>query len=204
MSDLSIPVAQYLIFVHAMACFLVLFQHAFIGFRVSSSTDPHIKWAVWMCRVVPALQFPISAVRLYYMSMRVDPLPRPADYYIDFIWSPMLTIVLVWLLQLYLAKYCCKALKLTGVHHISSPIKPLYIFPTILIGVLSAAVFWPITEIFACNMFNMLVLTFIMATMFAVLEMAIFRYLYDGMIMITSYSWIWYVGTWIFFAYKAI
>lgn len=203
MTDITVSVAQYLVFVHMMACVLVLFQHILIGFKVNSATSKRIKYSIWMCRAIPLIQIPVSAVRLYYLSEPGKVLLRPVETYLDFVWSPMLTIILIWLIQLYLAKYCCRINKVTKPISISSPIKPVMLFPTFIAGITTSAVLWPLYDSFNYSAFSLIMGLFSVATVMSMFEMALFRYFHEGTIVITSYSWVWYVGTWVLFAYKA-
>lgn len=191
--------AQYLALLHAMACITVLYHFASIGFIIDKKTPKQIMAVLLACIVVPLIQVPLAIAKYYMLAAHAINVRAPIDYYLDFVWSPMMTLILIWLTQVYLGKYCPLVRRVQPAAPILSPIRPMYLLPILALGVASAFALslLPIE----CEALPLLV--FIGATGVSLFEGNIQRYRYSGAVVVTSYTWIWYVGTWLFFMFGA-
>lgn len=202
MDNLEVGLYRYLVTINAVACALVLYQHLILGLRPTKTTPRPAVHMIWACRIIPFIQLPISLVRAY-ISLSPDFSLRYAEYaYLDFVWSPMLTVVMIWLMQLYLAKRCCRISKLVTHNEVYATIRFVPIVIAVTLGIVSSAIGWQFIQHVGRGI-DMLIRFFAFgAILMALVETAIVRFLERGSVCLTNYSWLWLVGTWLYFIPK--
>lgn len=189
----AVHAAQYLIAIHTLACLTVLYQFSAVGLIIDKTTPRHVRALVYGCLTFPILQVGLSVVRFSLFGAPNAVLDHPFDYFVDFIWSPMLTVVLIWVAQLYLFKYCKQLKKIQPANRILSPVRPKPIIAAIMLGVLSGG-------LAQCSCFGehtMLLGMFLVANVLSFFELTVQRYIEKGALVVTSYTLIWYIGTWV-------
>lgn len=99
-------VFRYLVTVHAVTCYSALVQNLALRLRPTEESSLINKMMLWACVIVPIIQFPISVFRVVASLSPEFSLQNPLEAYLNFFWSPMCTIYLVWLVQVYMATKC--------------------------------------------------------------------------------------------------
>lgn len=195
----SAAMFRYLVIVHLIACCIVILQHLTIGFKHSSRETKELNWVLLFSLIVPTVQIPVSVARIWYTYSGEFLLLDPLLAYLDFFWSPMLTIVLIWLTQVYLAKECVRLRRFIPPSQIFAPIRVYYLLFTLAIGLLTSHVIFPLF-ILAGQPFDFFILILaLFAFASYTIEMSLMRYFRNGALCLTSYTWIWLIGTWLYF-----
>ena len=202
MDNLEVGLYRYLVTINAVACALVLYQHLILGLRPTKTTPRPAVHMIWACRIIPFIQLPISLVRAYISLSPDFSLRNPEYAYLDFVWSPMLTVVMIWLMQLYLAKRCCRISKLVTPNEVYATIRFVPIVIAVTLGIVSSAIGWQFIQHVGRGI-DMLIRFFAFgAILMALVETAIVRFIERGSVCLTNYSWLWLVGTWLYFIPK--
>lgn len=195
----SAAMFRYLVVVHLVACCIVILQHLTVGLKPTSRESKELNNMLFFSILVPFVQIPISLVRILYTYSEEFRLLDPLLAYLDFFWSPMLTIVLIWMTQVYVAKECLRVNRFVPPSQIYAPLRIYYLLATLLCGVLTSQIAFPI---FIANgqPFDALIRIFALLALIAyTLELALGRYFKNGVLCLTSYTWIWFIGTWLYF-----
>ena len=190
---------RYLVTVHAVACCLILYQYLMLGFRPNERSTKEVRHALLVCAGLPLVQLPVSLARMLYSLSPEFSIQSPMEAYLDFIWSPMLSVVLVWLMQFYLAKSSGRLTKFHPASAVYAPISSVKFILSLVLGYATSYLCWPLFKSFEYSLDIYTRVFGLAAIMFAMIEFAIHRFVARGMVSLTSYSWIWYIGTWIFF-----
>lgn len=99
-------VFRYLVTVHAVTCYVALTQNLALRLRPTDESSLVNKAILWACVLVPLLQMPVSVFRVVASLSPEFSLKNPVEAYLNFFWSPMCTIYIVWLVQVYMATKC--------------------------------------------------------------------------------------------------
>lgn len=201
---MNIALYQYLLSVHVVACFLVFYQHIMLGFSLEEQSNKSIRYVIIACRAVPLIQLPISAIRIWYSLSGEFVKEQPLDIYLDFVFSPMLTIALIWLMQLYLVKNCCCISKITLPKDIYAPIKVPRLAAFGALGYFLGMILYPLSIAHGISILQFIGIAFTSVTMIAMVEMAVIRFFHEGAIVITSNTLVTYFGSWVYFVHKVL
>ena len=190
---------RYLVTINAVACCLILYQYLMLGFRANERSTKHVRLALTVCVALPLIQLPVSLARVLYSYRPEFVILNPMDTYLDFFWSPMLSVVLVWLMQFYLAKSSGRVTKFHPASSVYAPISAVKFVFALVLGFATSYVCWPAMEAFGYSLDLFIRISAIAALMFSMIEFAIHRFIAKGLVSLTSYSWIWFIGTWVYF-----
>ena len=190
---------RYLLSVHALACFLVLQQHVLLGFRRNKSTTPLIKWVLRFCRAIPIIQLFVTLVRFSYTFNPQFKIGDTLNTFVDFVWSPMFTILLIWLMQVYLARTCNRISKFVPPQMVYTPINVVYITVSLGIGAVIGIGSTQLQSMYLWNFDLVARVLFAIALIIASFEMSITRYYLRGGMNLTSYTLFGYVGAFTYF-----
>jgi len=192
---------RYLIVVHSIACFIVLKQYFTVGFRVKKQfTHCTVKHGLWAALLVPVSQIPASIFR--YLSavdnkgLMIDPLQQ----YLDFFWSPMMTMFIVWLFQVYVSKFCFYMDRIVKNEEIVAFIMPHRLFLAFSCGTLTASV---LTLYSPCYDIIFRILIFV-ALALTSLEAITSKFILRGKTSLISYTLFWFFGTWAYFVWRLV
>ena len=194
----SILVYRYLLSVHALACLIVLFQHLLLGFIFNKESTKMVKAVVCFCLAIPLIQLVVTTSRFLYTFSEEFKIKSPLNTYIDFFWSPMCTIMLIWFVQLFLARTCNKVSKFVPPQMVQSPINGAKLLTSFVVGIfLGFGLIF--LQSWAEAPFDLLSrVAFSTAIVMSILESMIYRWRHRGGVTLTSYTIVGYFGT---FAY---
>lgn len=189
---------RYLIAVHSVTCYLVLTQALSLRLRPTEDSPAINKFMLWACILVPLVQFPVSIFRVVSSLAPEFCLKNPIEAYTNFFWSPMCTIYLVWLVQVFMATKCKTTLcRYDRSNIICKPRLIVWMF-FVLIGVVYSHLFYAYLGVVDNhNMDLQLRLTAFIALIFSQLEVS---YHHGAKkFSLVSYSLFFFVGTWLYF-----
>jgi hypothetical protein len=189
---------KYLIIIHSLACFLVIKQFFVVGFRSKKGrTSNQVKWALFAALLVPLSQIPASIFRYITAHNNNAVLTNPEQAYLDFFWSPMMTVFITWLFQVYISKFCFQIDRIVRQENIIAFLAPHKLVLAVLLGVLTAAIATQLTD---CHDITMRSIAYT-ALGFTTIESVASSYFHKGKTNLVSYTLFWVVGTWVYFAW---
>ena len=185
----------------AIGCIIFLITTAMLGMKISNGKRSR-KAAFWMTIVMPIFQFPASASRIFYSFTDSFTLAYPMAAYIDLLWSPICTLFIIWLYRKHLIRSCPARELDVARESIACRIDMKRIFAAFLAGFLTSLSLYLLLILESpqriVSLFYWLI-TFCAAG--AMAEIVLIRVIY-GRIALISYSWLWYLGAWVFFVTK--
>lgn len=189
---------RYLIVIHFFNCVVLLTQQLTVGLYPFKELPKQIFILIVFCLGIPLVQLGLSIIRIWCSYSPGFSLDDPLYGYLDFIWSPMFTIVILWVCSMYLSRTYTKALRHNIGTAIIAPIKAYYMLVATALG-------W-FTN-FICNIlftvnFNILLSFYILIAFSSYcIEFALYPYINNGKINLTTYTVFWFIGTWLYYIY---
>lgn len=194
----SAQLFRYLLTVHALACFLVIFQNMMLGLHLNKESTKQVKLALGLCWIVPIIQLPVTLVRFLYSFSAEFFTNSPMSLYLDFFWSPMCTIVLVWLLQFFISRMCVKVSKFVTPDLVYARVNMINVFTALAIGYVLgyAALEVQVAYDISFDVFSRV--AFPAVLVLSIFESVFFRFRNGGGLNLTSYIWFSYIGSFIY------
>ena len=189
---------KYLIIIHSLACFLIVKQFFVIGFREKPGKTPFpVCLALFAALLVPLSQIPASSFRYMTAASNKSIIEDPTQTYLDFFWSPMLTVFIVWLFQVFIAKFCFQVGRVVKQENIVAFLSPLKLSLAISAGFVTAALSLQVSDCL-----DIIMQTFAYVALgFTTIESVASSYILRGKTNLVSYTLFWLIGTWTFFVW---
>lgn len=191
-------VFRYMVAIHAITCFVVLLQNFALHLRPTEESRFVNKLILWGCLIVPAVQLPISIFRVVSSLAPEFSLKNPLEAYLNFFWSPMCTIYLVWLVQVYMATTCKTTLcRYDPKDVLASPNKITFAF-SVICGVIFSHLFYAYLGIMDNHNVDLqLRISVFLALIIVQLEASYHHGL--KRISLVSYGISFFAGSWVYF-----
>ena len=143
-------------------------------------------------------QIPASVFRYLAASSEGFYLKEPMQAYLDFFWSPMMTVFIVWLFEVYVARFCVHVDRIVKNDEVYAYILPHRLAAAVALGVAMAHI---AIHTGACNGTILRVFTFLAIAMTSV-ESVASRYILHGKTSMLSFTVFWFFGTWLYFLWR--
>jgi len=194
---------QYLLTVHLLGVAVLVAATLALGIRPSLNKghSSHTVMLLGVCYV--ASQIPITVVRLHVASQIGFKLANPVDAYINFMWSPMATVVLLWLYMSHMVSSCITCDMDVPKENIDAQPKLVLAGYAAALGIgFNYVVYDHVIPFFDLD--GMLVLRILFGTAVAIslLEIIYIRTRYNK-VRLFNFTWFAYIGTWLYLLAKA-
>lgn len=194
---------QYMITAHMLGCAVLVALTLALGVRPAFRNTSSANVVMLTGVMYIAAQIPVSVVRLHNASQLGFVLKDPVNTYINFLWSPMLTVVLLWLYISHMVSSCVSCDMDVPKENIDAEAKLPYAALAIIIGFFfNYVLYGMIVPAFCLDKLLILRVLFGTAIAIALLEIIYVRTRYNK-VMLFNFTWFMYLGTWAYLIAKA-
>ena len=195
---------QFQLTVHLLGCMVLVALTLALGVRpaLGKSNPAHLVMVASVLFI--AAQMPVTAARMYTASKTGFVLAAPMDAYINFLWSPMLTVVLLWLYTSHMVSSCVSCDIAVPRQNIDPAPHLDWATVAALIGALTNYVIYEkLVPIFDLDAFLVLRVLFGTAMAIALLEIIYVRTRHNK-VRLFNFTWFAYIGAWLYLIMKAL
>ena len=194
---------QYMITAHMLGCAVLVALTLALGVRPALRKTSSANMVMFAGVLYVVTQIPVSVVRLHAASLPGFKLADPITTYINFLWSPMLTVVLLWLYISHMVRSCISCDMDVPRENIDARAKLPYAAIALITGVCFNYVLYGTIIPFFC-LDRLLVLRVLFGTAIAIslLEIIYIRTRYNK-VQLFNFTWFMYLGTWAYLIVKA-
>lgn len=194
----NITIFKWQMAVHFVTCYSVIIILLALGVRAKCVENTKVAFAVYACICYLLVQFIVVAA----ISANIEGYMRYSDsnlhMMMDFLWSPMVSSVCVWLFITNVVKQCRLCVVDIPRRAIHARISYRKILAYMAIGVCSILMLYPVDIIFGARLNEDLLIRILTAfSAIGVVCELFYSRAKTNTISMTSVTWSWFVGTWI-------
>ena len=184
---------------HFLGCVLLLSFVLQIGVStVKGITPVRVRVLLWACYLVVVVQVPISGVRIFLAKQGSIAPSDPLVATLNFFWSPMCTLVIIWVLFKYIATSAPCVRRRILMERVSATINYHNSFAFMMAGVLFSYILDKSSILGAHPHTPSLYTCISIALATSILEQ-LYHAQIKKRVSLISYSWVWFLGTWLYF-----
>jgi hypothetical protein len=185
--------------VHVLGCFILALLTFAIGITPSKKPAHGTRIVAFAGILYIAVQMPVSLIRLHATMSPCFQIEDPIKAYINFFWSPMCTVIILWLYLSHAAHSCKTCRMMVSCQNIDPYFKEKRFLLMLLFGIgTSWCAYTQIGPFFDLHPEFILRVLFGISLACAPLEILYIRARYNK-IQFFSNTWIWYFGMWLYF-----
>jgi len=193
---------QYQLYAHLLGCVVIVALALATGLKPSKIRRHGSRLAVVGGFAFVFVQIPVTMLRMNTALSGEMSFVNPFDVYINFFWSPMCTVCILWLYLSHLASSCSQCEMAIPKTHVNPNPQWAKMGWCIAAGIgTSYIVHYVLAEKFSLDDMWLLRLMFGIAIAAAPLEIIFFR-ARKNEVRFFNYTWSWFLGTWLFFLPK--
>jgi hypothetical protein len=177
-------------------------QHCMLSCTGQKETPIRVVWLLTLCILFTIVHIPVTVYKLGNVLHHIEGSNITISNYIDFFWSPMMDMFLIWLVLRYILIYSHCTVPLEPRSYFYKKIKFYNVFVILITGFLSGYIF-KLLSIYLLWSMSYIGTLIIIATFIGYIFEQSRRNNIDDKFSVLSYSWIWIwgVGVYFFLAY---
>lgn len=194
-----VNVLRYQYYLHMLGCMVVFAMALATGMSPSAVRGHGSRLVCIIAAIFLAVQMPVSLIRFGMTYADGFTLTNPMKTYVNFMWSPMATVVLIWLYTSHLASSCYHCFIGIPRKNINPSPQFINIIKAVLTGVATSfIVFNILCPVLKLPHMWVIRVLFGISLALAPLEIIYIRARHNE-IRFFNYTWAWFAGTWLFF-----
>lgn len=195
---------QYMLTAHLLGCAVIVALTLALGIRPSVAKEHGSHMVMLFSILYVAAQIPVTIIRLHVASQSSFVLAHPAVSYINFAWSPMATIPLLWLYMSHMVSSCMFCAMDVPKENIDAYPRLDRAIVGLATGIAAGYVIYElILPIFCLDALLVLRVLFGTAVAISLLEIIYIRTRYNK-VRLFNFTWFMYIGTWFYVMVKGI
>lgn len=200
--DISVYAYQYQLATHLIGCIVLIALALATGIRPSIVRGHGTRLGLIIAAVFVFVQMPMTLIRMNQAYNPAFTLPDPLNTYLNFFWSPMCTVFLIWLYLSHVATSCVECV-LTLPRERIDP-RPYWKQMCWCVGAgigSSCLIHEWLASVYGLDGLWLLRLLTGVGLAAVPMEILFFR-ARKNKIRFFNYTWAWFVGTWLYFIPK--